>query len=94
MFSSYVKAHRRYPDIVISFLERSAELIHSCHFAIRATPTVWMTFVMLVTYTESGVRLSCSEFEGLVWPAHSFRENINSLVDEHLRVSYLFIYFS
>ena len=91
MFSSYVKAHHQYPDIVVSFLEPSAELFHSCHFAIRAVSTVWMTFVMLVTYTNSGVRLTCSEFEDLLWPDYSFLKNTKSLVDEHLRVGYLFL---
>ena len=86
MFSSYVKAHYRYPDIVVSFLELSADHIHSCHFTLRAASTVRMTFVLLLTYTQSGVRLSCSEFEDLGWPDDSFRENIRCLVDEHLRV--------
>lgn len=50
-----------------------------------------MTFVMLVTYTNLGVRLSCSEFEDLLWPDNSFLENTKSLVGEHLRVGYLFL---
>ena len=93
MFSSYVKARHRYPDIVVSFLEPSAELIHSCHFAIRALSTVSMTFVMLVTYTESGIRLSCSEFESLNWPQTPddvFEYYIGILVEQHLRVGYFF----
>ncbi|SRR5260221_14295973 len=95
MFSSYVKARHRYSDIVVSFLEPSAELIHSCHFTIRTWSTVKMTFVMLVTYTESGIRLSCSEFESLMWPQTPddvFEYYIGVLVGQHLWVSYFLQY--
>jgi hypothetical protein len=50
-----------------------------------------MTFVMVVTYTNFGVRLSCSEFEDLLWHDHSILENIKSLVKEHLQVGYFFL---
>lgn len=84
MFSAYVKAFHQYPDIVVSFLEPSAELINSCHFVVRASSIA--AFVMLVTYTKSGVRLSCSEFEDLRWPPGRFLgDNIRSLVEQHNR---------
>ena len=61
LFSSYINARHRYPAIVVSFLEPSGELIHSCHFIIRAAPAVLVTFVMLVTYSRHGERVFCGE---------------------------------
>jgi len=93
MFSSYVKARNRYPDIVFSFLDSNTELVHGCHFVIRAvTSIVWVSFVMLVTYTKHGVRLSCSEFDYPERPLRSFsQEDIDVLVEEHLQVSCFFM---
>jgi len=88
MFSSYVKAHHRHPNVVVSFLDVSRELAHSCHFVIgTGTLPTWVTFVMLVTYTtQSGERLSCSEFEGLIFHRHFIQKAIRSLVGEHRQV--------
>jgi len=44
---------------------------------------------MLVTYTEDGLRLSCSEFFGLQ-PIRFFQESmVHNLVIKHFQVSYL-----
>ena len=89
MFSSYVKAHRRYPDIVISFLDAGTELIHSCHFAIQVGVLTSVTFVMLVTYTEHGERLSCSQFaDPLFFHDLSLRMKLRSLVAQHCQVGF------
>jgi len=93
MFSSYVKACHQYPHIVVSFLEASRELIHSCHFVIQMViPSV--IFVMLVTYTANGVR-SCSEFKihitvlDLDDSDDSLRKPVWGLMGKHCRVCYL-----
>lgn len=90
MFSAYVKAHHRYPKIVVSFLESNNGLLHSCHTILEAVSVeVWVISVMLVTYTEYGVRLSCSQFEGFIpIHRHPLRGTIMSLVDEHRRVGF------
>jgi len=86
MFSSYIKAHRR---TVHSFLEQSSGLVHSCHFVLEHVSVFWVTLMMLVTYTESGVRLSCSEFEGQILLDDSYREDaVRGSVEEHFRVRY------
>ena len=84
MLSSYVTAHSQFPDIVVSFLEQSSGLIHSCHFVIQAAPVISMTSVMLLTYTECGIRLSCSEFENLKFSNED--ERLRGLVEEHFTV--------
>ena len=89
MFSSYVKAHNRFPSIVVSFQEQSSGFIHSCHFVLEGVPAFSVTFIMLVTYTENGVRLSCTEFEGHTTLRLVQESRINYLMEEHFRVSYL-----
>ena len=89
MLSSYVKVHHRIPAIFDSYLERNEEsrLIHSCHLAIKDVDS--MAFVMLVTYTEYGVRLSCSRFESLISRRYpGWERKIRTFVNEHLRVGY------
>jgi len=90
MLSSYVKACHRYPLIVVSFLEASRGFIHSCHFVIQVTSVIEVIFLMLVTYTENGVRLSCSEFNVILflrgWD-DSIRKAIGVLMEKHRRVS-------
>jgi len=94
MFSSYLKMKYRYPNIVHSFLEQGSRLIHSCHLVLEdmagqsGTPDIWMTFVMLLTYTERGVRLSCSEFKTLKLLRYDSVQNnrVRGLVEEHFRV--------
>ena|SRR5260221_14405502 len=89
MFSSYVKAHHRFPHIVVSFLEKRSGLIHSCHFVLQDVSFIAVVFVMLVTYTEDGLRLSCAEFEGFL-SIHFVQETRSSyLVEKHFEVSYL-----
>ena len=44
---------------------------------------------MLVTYTENGVRLSCTELEGHTTLRLVQESRINYLMEEHFRVSYL-----
>jgi len=89
MFSSYVKTHHRFPNIVVSFLEQSSGLIHSCHFVLKEVTFIAVVFMMLVTYTGDGLRLSCAEFEGFL-PIHVVQETRSSyLVKKHFRVSYL-----
>jgi hypothetical protein len=99
MFSSYIKAHYRHPDVVVSSLEASAGLFHSCHFVIRTVSGIGMcmAFLMLLTYTEHGGRLSCSKFGGLL-PLHdqsgghvvprTLKEDVIRLVGGHFRVRY------
>jgi hypothetical protein len=82
MFCSYVKERCRYSNIV-SFLKPGDGLLHSCHFVIRPASCSWS--VMLVTWTNDGVRLSCSIFEHITWDS-SMRENIESLFREHIQV--------
>ena len=92
MLSSYVTAHSQFPDIVVSLLEQSSGLIHSCHFILHvAAPTIRMTSLMLLTYTECGIRLSCSEFENLeLLSSDTGREKRDGrLVEEHFKVGYL-----
>jgi hypothetical protein len=77
MLSSYLRMHQ-YPNVVVSFLKESAGLIHSCHFVIQR---VKVTFMMLVTYTEHGVRLSCTKTENI-------RNDTAWLVQKHYQVGY------
>ena len=65
LFSSHVEACHPYPDIVVSSLEPVKELIHSCHFVISATSSIQVT---IITYTEHGVRLPCTEFMPALYP--------------------------
>ena len=93
MFSSYVKVHHRSPAIVVSHLERKSGLIHSCHFVLKNMSLSGMTFVMLVTYTDYGVRLSCSKFERPIslQDDHSQETGVSPLdvlVQKHFRVGY------
>ncbi|SRR5260221_10393182 len=89
MFSSYVKTHHRFPNIVYSFLEKSLGLIHSCHFVLRDGPFISVEFMMLVTHTEDGLRLSCAKFEGFL-SIRSFQERkVHDLVKRYFQVSYL-----
>jgi len=90
MFSSYVETHHRFPKIVVSFLEQSSGLIHSCHFVIKDvfTPFAAVEFMILVTYTE-GLRLSCAEFE-VSLPIHfDQKTDVHNLVEKYFQVSYL-----
>ena len=81
LFSSYVEARHPYPDIVVSSLEPVKELIHSCHFVISATSSIQVT---IVTYTEHGVRLSCTEFMPALYPLKD--DQIYCGAGEHLSV--------
>jgi len=87
MLSSYVKACHRYPLIVVSFLETSRGLIHSCHFVIQVGSVNSVIFLMLVTYTENGVRLSCSEFKVILLLRDLGDSAIGALMEKHRRVS-------
>ena len=92
MFSSYVKACHRSPAIVVSYLEQSSGFIHSCHFVLKDMSLDWVIEVLLVTYSETGVRLSCSEFEGrrIVFLNGTYLQNgISRFVEQHFRVGYL-----
>ena len=88
MFSSYVKAHYRFPNIVVSFLEQGSGLIHSGHFVLEDMLAVSVTFVMLVTYTAYGVRLSCSELEGRISLRLVQENRVRYLVNKHFEVSF------
>lgn len=92
MISSYLNMCHQYPDIVVSFLKLTSPLIHSCHFVIRKLPLAnWVinvvTLVMLMTYTEHGVRLSCSAFERL--DGFSLQLESRSMMEGHYQVGYL-----
>ena len=82
MFSAFVQAQYGHPDVAVSFLEPSTEFIHSCHFVIRAMSVGWGTFAMLLTYTQRGVRLSCTKFEGITLL------DTDHLVETHLQVGH------
>jgi len=84
MFSSYVETHHRFPDIVVSFLEKSSGLIHSCHFVLQDV----LVFMMLVTYTEGGLRLSCAEFEGFISNLFVRETTFSYLIEKYFEVSY------
>ena len=88
MFSFYVKAQHQSPAIIVSYLEQSSRLIHSCHFVLKDTSLPWVICVMLVTYTEYGDRLSCSESEGhLLFLHDTYRaKGISNIVEEHFQV--------
>jgi len=92
MFSSYVKIHHQFSNIVVSFVEKNSGLIHSCHFAfqdVSFVPPFSVVFLLLVTYTEDGLRLSCSEF-GDLQPIRFVQESrVHHLVEKHFQVSYL-----
>jgi hypothetical protein len=89
MFASYVKElHRPYASRdVVSFLVSMTDFIHSCHFTI-STSAGQVRFVMLVTYTERGVPLSCTEFEK-EYPYVLTSSKSDRLVAKHLLVGHL-----
>ena len=90
MCTSYVNARYWYLDTVVSFLEPHAGLVHSCHFGLRQEPFVWAVFIMLVTYTKPGVRLSCSEFELARFPLTiRFDDDFRIIVQKHHQVGHL-----
>ena len=75
MVSAYVK--HRYADGVASFLQPTGGFVHSCHFVLTSD---LVKFVMVVTYTANGLRLSCTEFEG------DATRGVIELVKVHFRV--------
>ena len=91
LFSSYVNARHRYPAIVVSFLEPSGELIHSCHFVLRAASPVLVTFVMLVTYSRHGERVFHSELaEHTKLPLETdFPAELGNMVHGHHQVGHV-----
>jgi len=86
MFSSLLKVYHPEAKNLFSVLQSSnGPLCHSCHFITDLDDFTSITSVVIVTYTNDGVRLSCSavdEITGL-----DVIKILKKVVKEHLKVS-------
>lgn len=76
MFFAYVKY--QYPHIATCFLQPAGGFVHSCHLGF----SVGVLFVMLVTYTAKGRRLSCTEYKS----SYGGCETVVEIVKAHIQV--------